>query len=435
MDNTSNLTNQNNLIDELIHNDKIIDANAKAIDILQNATAKLVKMAPAIEAIPGMTSDTILHAGPPIEFGEMCGAMRGSVVGALIIEGMAKNEDEAISIAGSGKIRFCPGHQFGAVNVMSGIISANMPVFVVKNEKHNNYSYSCIHEGGGRALQHGAYDKDTIDRLHYFTDDFQPLLANYLSEYGGIDLNAIIAKALHMGDECHNRSNAATLLFLAELFPKFIFNSNKTQAAKAIDFISNNDSFFLPLAMAACKCMLDATIDIPYSTIVNAMSRNGVSFGIRLCSLGKDNWFTGPSQHIMGVMEPGFAFNDGNKDMGDSCITETLGMGGFAMSAAPAIIKSIGGTAEDAIHCSRRMYEITTSQNPAFTVPADNFKGLPLGIDILKIIKKRILPIINTSIAHKNPGVGQIGTGIVTPPFECFEKAYDEFILKYAKSL
>lgn len=405
------------------------DANEFAVSVLNTASAKLIGIRTASDAIPTMTKHTILHAGPPIAFENMCGAMKGAVIGALMFEGIAKKESDAAAIASSGDVEFKPCHHVGAVAPMSGIISASMPVFVVRNTSNGNLAYTPINEGPGRVLQHGANDSVTLSRLYYIKDEFAPFLGRLIEKCGGIDLCDILSQALHMGDEGHNRNKAATLLFLMKLLPYFI-ESDDSRSALAADFITSNREFFVNLSMAACKSMLDSARGIEGSTLVTAMSRNGVEFGIQIS--GMDGiWFTGPAQKVMGLITPPFTNKDAGRDLGDSAITETMGIGGFAMCTAPAIVQCIGGSAEDAIHASLRMYEITLSESSLFTQPADNFRGLPLGIDILKVVGKRILPIINTAISSKDPGVGQIGAGIVTPPMECFEKAAMAFYSTY----
>ncbi|WP_333651728.1 DUF1116 domain-containing protein [Lacrimispora sp.] len=414
----------------LQHNETIREANRHVVELLGRSEPCWVGVDTALQVIPGMTECTILHAGPPIAFEAMCGAMKGAVAGALIFEGLAASYEEALAVARSGRITFAPCNDHDAVAPMAGIISASMPVIIVEDKTYHTRAFAPFNEGNGKVLQQGANDPGTILRQRYMRDELAPLLERIVSRMGGLDIKEIIAQSLHMGDECHNRTKAATALFLMKLLP-YLLEEEREQAARAADLIRDTDSFFLNFSMAACKAGLDAAHGIAHSTIVTTMSRNGVEFGIKLSGLPKDAWFTGPAQQVIGIYFEGYAPGDGNRDMGDSAIVETMGLGGFAMSAAPAIAQYIGGTAEDAINCSLRMYEITASENSNYTVPADNFRGLPLGIDALQVVGKRVLPIISTAIAHKDPDIGQVGAGISTPPQECFEKAVNEFAKYY----
>ncbi len=154
------------------------------------------------------------------------------------------------------------------------------------------------------------------------------------------------------------------------------------------------------------------------------MARNGVEFGIRLSGTG-DCWFTGPAQQVRGLFFPGFTEADAAPDLGDSAITETAGVGGFAMAAAPAIVQFVGGTPEMAMGYTREMFGITLGRNPAYTLPPLGFSGTPTGIDARLVGDSGTLPVINTGIAHKAPGVGQVGAGVVHPPLECFAGAIE----------
>lgn len=411
-------------LDKLSEDPRVDEANAKAVEIIKNAHPKLIDMDLAINAIPGMTSHTILHAGPPIEYERMCGPMQGAIIGALIFEELANTEEEADALARSGKIKFAPCHQYGAVGPMAGIISPSMPVHIIKNMAYGNLAYANINEGLGKVLRFGANNKEVIDRLKFMKDTFFPVFKKVIELSGGVDLKNITAQSLHMGDECHNRNKAATSLLIRELLPYFMDESLDRKAAdEALLFMSGNDHYYLNLSMPACKCSLDAAHGIPYSTIVTTMARNGVDFGIRVSGMPVDKWFVGPANMVQGLLFPGFDESDAAPDIGDSAITETCGIGGFAMAGAPAIVQFVGGCVEDAVNYSRQMYEITESEHVNFTLPPLDFRGSAVGIDVRKVIATGILPVINTGMAHRKAGVGQVGAGIVHPPEECFNLA------------
>jgi len=402
---------------------EIDSANLRAVEKILNSKPVLMDVKPAIEVVPKMTELTILHSGLPIEWKRMCGPMRGAVIGALLYEGLAKDEKEAEKLAMSEKIDFSPCHHHRAVGPMAGVISSSMPVFIVENQRHKNRAYCTINEGLGKVLRFGAYDREVLKRLSWMRDALGPALGVAVKHSGGIDLKVLISQALQMGDECHNRNAAGTSLFLNEIMPHFLGSDlDKKTINDVVRFIYGNRQFFLNLSMPACKATLDAVRGIKNCTLVSAMARNGVDFGIQVSGLD-DRWFTSPAEVPKGLYFPGYGEGDANPDLGDSSITETAGLGGFAMATAPAIVQFIGGAQEDAVGYTREMYEITLTENKSFALPNLGFRGTPTGIDLRKVLDTGIMPIINTGIAHKQAGVGQIGAGILRAPLGCFKKA------------
>jgi len=408
--------------------ERIEAANKKVMEIILNGQPTLLDIGVAEEVIPGMTKKTILHAGPPIKWEKMSGPLRGAVIGALIYEGLAVDEKEAAELAASGEISYDPCHHHNTVGPMAGVVSASMPVWILQNKKYGNYSYCTLNEGLGKVLRYGAYSDEVIKRLKWMENLLAPLLKQALKLHGPIDLKTMIAQALQMGDEGHNRNRAGTSLLIRELAPYIIQTKfSEKEKIEVLKFISSNDHFFLNLTMPACKCTMDAAKGVEFSTIVTVMARNGTEFGIRVSGLG-DRWFTGPAGIVDGLLFPGYTAEDANPDIGDSVIAETAGIGGFAMAAAPAIVQFVGGTAKDAVNFTLKMYEITAAENNIYKIPALDFRGTPTGIDIRKVVETGILPSINTGIAHKDPGIGQIGAGLVKPPMKCFEDALQAFV-------
>ena len=402
----------------------IEQANQQAVQKLLAATPHWVGMGRALDKIPGMKSNLILHSGPPISWQRMCGPMQGGVIAALIYEGMAQTADQAHALASSGEIEFAPCHHHGTVGPMAGIVSASMPVFVVKNESGANCSYATMNEGLGKVLRYGAYDSEVIERLKWMERELYPALQAAIEHLGKIDLKSIIAQALHMVDEVHNRNRAATSLLYRHLAPAVIEScSDRGLAAQALNFINGNDHFFLNLSMAACKASLDSAGNTAGSSLVTVMARNGVEFGVQLAGCG-DQWFVGKAPLPDALFFPGFSKEDANPDIGDSSITETCGLGGFAIAASPAIVQFVGGKSRDAIDYTLQMYEITIAENSIYQIPALDFRGTPTGIDVAKVVEKSILPFIDTGVAHKEAGVGQVGAGVLSAPMEPFLKAY-----------
>jgi hypothetical protein len=410
----------------------IDQANQIAVERMMSARPILKAVATARDVIPGMQNNLLLHAGPPIEWARMSGPLRGAIVGAMLFEGLAANETEAISSVERGEVQFDSCHHHSAVGPMAGVISASMKVYVVENAEHGNRSFSNLNEGYGKVLRYGAYSEEVLNKLHWMNDVLGPALADALAQSNGIDLRALIAEALHMGDEGHNRNKAGSLLFLKLLSPLLAKVVKSEEVAwNVFQFIGDNALSVLNPVMAACKAMTDAAHGVECSTIVTTMARNGTDFGIRVSGLGEKQWFTAPAEIPVGLFFSGFSQDDASPDIGDSAITETAGIGGFAMATAPAIVTFVGGTPKDAMNATLEMYEITFAESRFFTMPILNFRGTPTGIDLRKVMELGITPRINTGIAHKNAGVGQVGAGLVRPPLKIFEDALLAFAEKY----
>jgi hypothetical protein len=401
-------------------------ANAAACQRIKEGRPVLAAMGIARDVIPGMHARMILHAGPPVTWERMCGPQRGAVLGALIYEGIAEDEKTAEKIAASGEIEFSPCHHHHAVGPMAGVVSPSMPVFIIENKTYGNRAFCTQNEGLGKVLRYGGMGPEVYARLKWMESELYPTLDRALQTLAdGIDLRSLIAQALHMGDECHNRNRAATSLFLRAIGPALARTSRDNETlAKVIEFIDRNDHFFLNLSMPAGKALLEPAEGIPGSSIVTVMARNGTDFGIRLSCM-PERWFTAPAGKVQGLYFPQYSEADANPDIGDSTVTETAGYGGMAMAAAPAITKFVGGTPQLALQTTLEMYEITADEHEQFTIPALNFRGTPCGIDVRKVIELGILPQINTGIAHKNPGIGMVGAGILRAPAKCFEDAYE----------
>lgn len=403
--------------------DDIDEANKKALEIIQKGKPEIIDIRIAGDVIPGMTKKTVLHAGPPVTWENMCGPMKGAVIGGLIFEGLAGNRQEAESLAASGDIIFDPCHHHSTVGPMAGIVTASMPVWVLENKVYGNFAFATLNEGLGKVLRYGAFSQEVIDKLIWMRDELAPILRKALMLHGPVDMKNLVAQVLQMGDEGHNRNRAGTSLFIREMAPHLVMlDEDKEKIARVFNFMHMNDHFFLNLTMPTCKCLIDAARDIKNSSLIVTQARNGTEYGIQVSGLG-DRWFTGPASKVDGLYLPGYTADDAGLDIGDSTITETVGIGGFAMAAAPAIVKFVGGTPEDAMKFTLDMYEITLGENAVFQVPALDFRGTPTGIDLIRIAETGIYPVINTGIAHKDPGVGMVGAGLVKPPTNCFDDA------------
>jgi hypothetical protein len=404
---------------ELIEN-----ANKEAVRRMLAAEPILVDVVPAGDIVPDLHDQMILHAGPPIEWCRMCGPMQGAIAGIAVFEGWAKDLKQAATAAAAGHFSFDANHHHDAVGPMTGMTTASQPVLVVENQKTGNQSYCTINEGLGKVMRFGGNDAEVLNRLAWIRDTLGPALGSALRDLGGIQLKPLIARGLSMGDEMHQRNVACSGLFLRAVAAAITkTNSDTRKISEVLDFISANDQFHLNIAMAMGKAIMDPVSHIEGSSIVTAMSRNGTDFGIRVSGTGNE-WFTAPVEMPEGLYFAGYSEVDANPDMGDSTIIETIGLGGFAMGASPAVAGFVGaGAASEAAQYTRSMGEICASENPEWTIPALDYLGVPTGIDIRLVVDSGITPTINTGIAHRQPGIGQVGAGVVRAPMACFEKA------------
>jgi hypothetical protein len=383
----------------------------------------VVDVAPAAELL-GLEPGQFLHAGPPITWDRASGPLRGALMGAAALEGLVQDPDDAVRLFEDGaSVSLEPCHHHHAVGPMAGVVSSSMWMFVLEDAATGRRTFCTLNEGLGKVLRYGAYGPEVLDRLRWMGAVLGPLLAVAVRAAGPVDVTGILTQMLQMGDEAHNRNRAGTLMLLRDLSPAMVTSGfDPADVAEALRFVGGNDHFFLNLAMPACKLALDAARGIDGSTMVVAMARNGTDFGIQTAGTG-DEWFTGPARLADGLFLGDFGPDDANPDIGDSAITETAGIGGFAMATAPAIVRFVGGTVPDALATTRRMHEITLGENPRWSVPVLDFQGTPTGIDVSLVCRTGILPQINTGMAGKVAGVGQVGAGLVTPPAEIFPKA------------
>ena len=411
----------------------INEANQKIIERIKAARPHWVGVIAAKEAVSTLAQGKkLLHAGPPIVWHDMTGPMQGACIGACLFEGWAQDEKQALHLLESGQVEFIPCHSVNAVGPMGGITSANMPMIVVENVTHGNRAYCNLNEGIGKVMRFGAYGQEVLDRHRWMKESLGPALNEALKLFdNGIDLTALMAQAITMGDEFHQRNIAASALLLRTLSPKLILlDRSKAEMEKIFSFLSVTDQFFLNVAMAFCKSIMDSAAQIKEGTIVTAMTRNGKEFGIKVSGLG-DQWFTAPVNTPQGLFFTGYSQQDANPDIGDSAITETFGIGGAAMVAAPGVTRFVGAGGTDvAYEVSEEMSEIYLEHNMLFQIPTWNFQGCCLGLDLRLVVETGITPLINTGIAHKQAGVGQIGAGTVRAPLACFEKALEALAKK-----
>ena len=399
-------------------------ANETAVARMLAAGASLVDVRPAADVV-GLTRGQFCHAGPPIDWERASGPMRGALIGAMLLEGLASSPSAAEVLLAAGRlddgtpIELLPCHDRGGVGPMAGVVSPSMWTWVLRDDART--SWCTLNEGLGKVLRYGAYGPEVIERLVWMRDVLGPAFAAALRAHGPVDVKALIGQMVQMGDEGHNRNRGGTLMLLRDLMPAMVEHAGLPSAelARVARFVGGNDHFFLNLVMAAGKLQSLAAADLPGSTVVTVMARNGTDFGIQVAGTGS-TWFTGPAGTVEGLYLGAYGPEDANPDIGDSAITETVGLGGFAMATAPAIVRFVGGTVRDAMLATRRMYEITLAENPAYALPVLDFRGAATGIDVTRVVRTGILPQINTGIAGRVAGTGQVGAGLVTPPLDCF---------------
>ena len=419
---------------ELLNDPRIEQANTKAFEIVNKAEPTLIGVKYAYEVVPKLDKYTIGHAGPPLKWADMCGPLQGAVLGGIVYEGLANNLEDAEKLVKNNKIKFVSNHSIGCVGPMTGIITYSMPLWEVKNTTFGNVAYCTFNEGLGKVMRFGANGPEVIERLKWLEKSLAPAMKKAIQLSGPISMKVMIAKALAMGDEMHQRNAGATALFVKEIINYLVqVVTSQDDLKKIVSFITSNDQFFLNLAMASGKAIMDPAKNIPFSTVVTTMSRNGTNFGIKISALG-ETWFEAPVNHPRGLYFPGYTEADANPDIGDSAIVETFGIGGFAMGSSPAVVRFVGASSvSEAVAYSREMQEITIGLSPSFVIPNMDFVGVATAIDIRKVVSLGILPVINTGMAHKKPGIGQVGAGIVKAPLNCFTKgliAFEDYYLK-----
>jgi Protein of unknown function (DUF1116) len=422
-------TKESNVVADL--RQRIETANAEAVKRINEATPVLVDIVPAREVIPGMSARMVLHSGPPVGWQRMSGPQRGAVIGMLIFEGWAKSPEEAVSMLEAGEVDLDANHEHQAVGPMAGTISPSMPVYVVEDQAHGTCAFC---RNVDNAQQFGAYHDQALNLIRRWRDVQAPSLSRALRHLGPVDLKPLFVRALEMGDELHNRPNAATALFGVDMGRRMLrAGVPAEEVAGTLDLCYYNPYTALGLAMAAGKAIGESLCNLEYSTVVRVMARNGTEFGIKVAGLG-DQWFVAPAPRIKGVYLPGFGEADASADMGDSAITETVGWGGCVIAGAPGILSLVGGTPAEALDWTRAAGAITLGKSEVYRMPALGMEGAPIGIDIRKVVQTGITPVIDSAIAHKEPGGGMIGSGIVRAPLECFQKALTAFEQQYGAS-
>ncbi len=408
----------------------IDSANAVAVGRMLSATPTVIDVRCAGECIPGFAPNLILTSGAPLPWHAYQGGQRAALIGGALYEGLAASEPEAVARFEAGEILIGACHDHGCVGSVAGIYTASMPVFVVRNTDRGNLGYCNLYEGKAtKRLNYGVYDDDVRTRLDVLRDVVAPVLGRAIRSAGGIALKPLMQRALNMGDELHSRNTAASYLFMDKIFPHLLdVEVSKADLKQTLALLTEDNYFFLRLTMAASKVTADAAAGVKGSTLVTVMALNCKAMAIRLSGLGSE-WISGPTPTVEAKLFDGFTEDDIAWMGGESSITETIGLGGFAQAAAFPLQEYQGGSPEFMIARNLEMYEITLAENDVFKIPYLKFRGTPTGIDLRKVIATGIAPVINAGIGGKNGG--QIGAGMIRVPVECFEQAADAFAARY----
>ena len=403
------------------------EANAEAVRRLCAASPVVTDVAPALDVLPGYTKNLILTSGAPLPWPEYTGGQREAIIGGALFEGLAATREDAIAALDRGDITVGGCHDYGAVGSLAGIYTASMPVFVVRDDTHGNVAFCNFYEGKDpRRLNYGCYDEGVHERLLHVNTVYAPVVGEAIRRTGGIPLKPLMARGLRMGDECHSRNAASSLLFSRELFGAALdmTGPGSDRVRETFLHIAENDYFFLRLSMAAAKATADAIVGLDGSSVVSAMAFSCKEFAIRVAGLGRE-WFRGPTPIPEGKLFPGHDESEISWMGGESTITETVGLGGFAQACALSLQEYQGGSPEIMISRNQEMYRITAGENTVFKIPLFGFRGTPTGVDIFRVLDEGVLPVMDVGLAGRDGG--QIGAGVIRAPRECFERAAERW--------
>ena len=404
-------------------------ANTKSFERMVDSDPVLIDICKAGDVVPNMAPNTILTSGPPMPWESYFGGQRDAIIGAALFEGLGDSREEVEQKLGNKEISVAGCHDYGCVGSLAGVYSASMSVFVVENQKFGNRGFCNLYEGTNpRRLNYGIYDEGVKERLRFVENTIVPVIRHAVLKTEGIELKPLIVRALHMGDELHSRNTAASLLFTRELFPHLLDYENRDLISAALKAITEDNYFFLRLSMAAAKVMADASHGIEQSSVVTAMAFNCCNFAIRVSGLGSQ-WILGPHADVEARLFDGHTQDEISWMGGESTITETVGLGGFAQAAAFPLQKYQGGSAEEMVRRNVELYEITIGEHNVFHIPYLGYRGTPTGIDIFKVKETGIRPVMDIGIAGRDGG--QIGAGIVSAPMSIFNEACELYNQKY----
>ena len=401
---------------------RIDAANAEVVRRIDTGAPVLRSIGTARDEIADLSDRTILHSGPPLEWERFCDPLRRSVRAAVVAEGWADSPEVAERLVAGGDVELASANHHATAVPMASALGPSTPVFVVEDPQGGRVAFSGINQGPGQTPWFGVETPEAVERLVFLREAVGPVLAEAIRATEPVDVFSVAAQGLMMGDDSHMRTQAATNLMLRTLLPGLVASDHPARVEVA-RFLASNHLFFLNLVMAAAKAVADWAADVPDSSIVVSMARNGTTFGVRLAGTG-ERWFLAPSPPVGDALyHPGFGPEDAGPDIGDSAVLELVGLGGAAAAASPAVATFVGGSLADAIATTEEVERICVGRSSRFKLPSLDFRGSPLGVDVRRVVELQIPPAITTGILHATEGLGQVGAGVARAPLPCFEDA------------
>jgi Protein of unknown function (DUF1116) len=401
--------------------DRVEAANAEVLRRLDGAKPLLTDVRPVRDVVPDAGERTLLHCGPAIGWADVCDPLRRSMRAAVVAEGWADGVDEADRLLGSGGVALEPANEHCMVVPMASAIGPSAPAYVVEDAGSGTRAFAPVGQGPGEVAWFGRETPAAIERLRFLRDVAGPVLAEIVHRNDPLDVLGLAAQGIQMGDDLHLRTQATTNLLVRGWLPDLVEIGGSAGAATA-RFLGGNHLFYLTIAMAAAKTLTTWAEEVPEASIVTTMARNGTTFGVRLA--GSERWSVAAAPPVQEAMyNPGQGPDTSAPDIGDSAVLELVGLGGAAAAGSPAVAAFVGGTMLDARRATEQMAEICVAESSRFTLPAMDFRGTPVGVDVRRVVELGITPKVTTGILHSHDGSGQVGAGVATAPPACFVDA------------
>ncbi|MEA3117741.1 MAG: hypothetical protein QOI13_1011 [Paraburkholderia sp.] len=361
----------------------------------------------------GLADGELGHAGPPFaSAAEIPAPVLNALTGAVLHERWAGNREAARAMIMRGEIRLRANHDLGTVSPMTGVVRPRQTVMRIENRAGSGVAHATLAEAGRRVLRFGFYDEAVAAGLDHLDQVVGPALARALPA-GGLPLLPLIAEGVALGDDVHQRNIGGMYAFVRQL-------SDLETSLRA--WLLGNPQHFLNYAMAGAKLALDRAHDIPDSSIVTAISRNGVSCGVRIAGCG-ERWFTAPASFPDGGFFAPHTPLDAQGDLGDSAIMEAYGLGGTIAHCSPELARLMQQDWQAASAVGHRMRSLFDSAHPTIAPALAGEAGAGLGLDAQRVVDAGEPIRIHTGIAHRDGVTGWIGIGVATASVACFDAA------------
>ncbi|WP_200944627.1 MULTISPECIES: DUF1116 domain-containing protein [unclassified Aureimonas] len=392
-----------------------MSANAIALERIAGARPILSGLERAGSAL-GLAEGQLGHAGPPFcSLDEIPATVFNALAGAVLHEGWAGTLSEAGSLIRNGKIGLKSNHDLGTVSPMAGVVRPSQIVFRVHDGAGSAVTYATLAEAGRKVLRFGVYDETVAAGLRWQDEVLAIAIAEAIPE-GGLAILPLLDDAVGLGDDVHQRNIGGMLAFVRSL---------RGLDGAVAEWLLGNPQHFLNYAMAAAKLCLDRAQGIRGSSLVTAISRNGVDCAIRIAGAG-GRWFRAPATVPDGAFFPPFDRKDAQHDLGDSAIMEAYGLGGTVAHAAPELARAMTCDWGEAREAGRDMRRLFVDRNQRITPVLAGRDGIGLGLDARRVVAEARNVRIHTGIAHRDGATGWIGVGVAEAPLACFERAVAE---------